>query len=217
MEGLSNFVSVVATILAGWETVLILAVLLILMAAKFAPLLLKQESDKLSDLLRDQLILWVAQGFGSGCVPWAPGLFGSLVGMVWFLVLVQTDHIGLFFGGTFLGLALSVWLCGAAEKILKQTDPPSVVLDEIAAMPICFTAWVVNAWLRTHALPPPESFFTRQTGVTTLIVFVLFRLFDVIKPPPIRQSQKLPGGWGVTLDDVLAAVCVALLTLLALH
>lgn len=216
MEGPANFDPVMAAILAGWEVVLIIAVVLILLGAKL-PELLKQEGDKLSDRLRDQLIVWVAQGFGSGRIPGAPGLFGSLLGMIWFLMLVQTDHIGLFFGGILLGLALSVWLCGAAEKILKQTDPPSIVLDEIAAMPICFTPWVVNAWLRTHALPPPESFFTRETWMTTLIVFVLFRLFDVIKPPPIRQSQKLPGGWGVTLDDVLAAVCVALLTLLALR
>ena len=46
------------------------------------------------------------------------------------------------------------------------------------------------------------------------VLFALFRAFDILKPPPIHQSQRLPGGWGVTVDDVLAAVCVALLSVL---
>jgi phosphatidylglycerophosphatase A len=134
--------------------------------------------------------------------------------MLWFLILLTTGNFWAYLAGTVCGLGLSVWLCGAAERILRQTDPPSVVLDEIAALPVCFSAWVAAIWLRSDQLPSPESFFTARTWLPTLIVFVLFRLFDVLKPWPVRQSQQLPGGWGVSIDDVLAAAYVALITLL---
>ncbi len=111
------------------------------------------------------------------------------------------------------GLGLSVWLCGAAEKILQQTDPPSVVLDEITALPVCFLPWTASVWFHQGFLPPPEHFFRSTNVAITAAIFVLFRVFDVLKPWPIRQSQRLPGGWGVTVDDFLAALCVALIIL----
>jgi phosphatidylglycerophosphatase A len=163
------------------------------------------------------LILWIAQGFGAGRLPFAPGLFGSLVGLLWFGLLLWTGNLWLYLAGTLLGLALSVWLCGVAERILQQTDPSSVVLDEIIALPICFLPWITTDWFRGHQLPSLPSFFAARTWGPTLIIFVLFRLFDVLKPWPVRQSQALPGGWGVTVDDVLAAIYVALVSLLFLR
>lgn len=154
------------------------------------------------------LILWLAQGFGVGRIPFAPGTFGSVVGLAWFALLLATGNFWLYVAGLALGIGLSVWLCGAAEKILQQTDPSSVVLDEIAAMPLCFMAWVATDWFRRGHLPEPESFFTSPNWGFTAFVFVLFRFFDILKPWPVRQSQKLPGGWGVTVDDLLAAVYV---------
>ena len=111
------------------------------------------------------------------------------------------------------GLALSVWLCGAAEKILKQTDPSSVVLDEMAALPLCFLPSIATEWFRMNQMPAIENFFGARAWGQTAVLFVLFRLFDVLKPWPIRQSQRLHGGWGVTIDDVLAAIYVALISL----
>ena len=67
---------------------------------------------------------------------------------------------------------------------------------------------------KNGALPPPEVFFSGRGWLQTLTVFGLFRFFDVLKPWPVRQSQSLPGGWGVTIDDVLAAVYVNLTGLL---
>jgi phosphatidylglycerophosphatase A len=160
------------------------------------------------------IILWLAQGFGVGRIPFAPGTFGSAVGFLWVLVLVRIGNFWLYLAGLILGVFLSIWLSGAAEKILKRTDPPSVVLDEIAAMPLCFLVWVAGAWFRSGQLPAPESFVSSQNWFRTVIVFVLFRFFDIAKPWPVRQSQKLPGGWGVTVDDLLAALYVAALTLL---
>ena len=94
--------------------------------------------------VKEEITLFVAQGFGVGRIPFAPGTFGSLVGLAWFALLLTGYNLWAYFGGTLLGLALSVWLCGAAERILGKKDPGSVVLDEIAAMPVCFLPWVID-------------------------------------------------------------------------
>ena len=159
--------------------------------------------------------LWIAQGFGVGRIPLAPGTFGSVVGMLWFGLLLMPHSLWLFAAGTIAGIALSVWLCDVAEKALGQKDPGSVVLDEIAALPVCFVAWVgILLWKAGGAMPPFTHFFSAQTWPLTLGVFVACRFFDIAKPWPVRQSQCLPGGWGITIDDVLAAVYVNLVVLL---
>src|SRR5262249_7453024 len=94
------------------------------------------------------------------------------------------------------------------EKLLNRKDPGSVVLDEIAAIPVCFIGWIVLVMRHSDSLPAPGYFFSHSTWLPTLGVFAAFRLFDVIKPWPVRQSQSLPGGWGITVDDLLAAVYV---------
>lgn len=158
-------------------------------------------------------LLWLAQGFGSGRIPVAPGTFGSVVGLGWFALLLLTGNLWLFLGGTLLGLALSVWVCGVGEKILQQTDPGSIVMDEIAAIPLCFAGWVVWLACQVPGFPPPEHFFSREKLLPTLGVFAAFRFFDVLKPWPVKQSQSLSGGWGVTVDDALAAVYVNVVVL----
>jgi phosphatidylglycerophosphatase A len=155
----------------------------------------------------NSFVLWVAQGFGAGRIPFAPGTFGSLIGLLWFFVLLRTGNFWLYLLGTLLGLALSVWLCGKAERILNQTDPGSIVLDEITAMPLCFVVTIGVPWFQRHELPTPSWPFLA-------ILFALFRIFDIAKPWPIRRSQKLPGGWGVTVDDALAALYVAAVSLI---
>lgn len=154
------------------------------------------------------LILFVAQGFGVGRIPIAPGTFGSLIGLLWFFLLVQTGNVWCYAAGTLLGLALSVWLCGKAEKILNQTDPGSIVLDEIAAIPLCFASWIAANCVDGHWLFA-NDFLNPRHRWWVMVIFLLFRFFDIVKPWPIRQSQRLPGGWGVTADDILAAVYVA--------
>jgi phosphatidylglycerophosphatase A len=159
--------------------------------------------------------LWIAQGFGIGRIPVAPGTFGSLVGLLWFGLLLLTGRLWLFVVGTVAGIALSVWLCGVAEHRLGQKDPASVVLDEIAAVPVCFFGWLVLLVGTAGSLPAPAYFFSAQTWPLTLGVFVACRVFDIAKPWPVRQSQSLPAGWGITMDDVLAAIYVNLVVLLA--
>lgn len=170
-----------------------------------------EESRRLNRLA---FIVWVAQGFGAGTFPLAPGTVGSLIGLLWFALLLASGNLWVFVVATFGGICFSVWACGAAERILRQTDPGSVVLDEITAMPLCFWGWIAIRLWHGKALADLDAFFSRQTWPLTLGVFAIFRFFDVVKPWPIRQSQRLPGGWGVTVDDVLAAGYVNVVVLL---
>jgi phosphatidylglycerophosphatase A len=240
VEGDAIANTALATFLASWEIVLIVAIVLILLGATHLPgrrdglkrgfdefrKASKEAHDEIREAInpgispkesrriaRMSFVLWLSQGLGIGRIPFGPGTFGSLAGLIWFAFLLQTGNFWIYLTGTLCGLALSVWLCGAAEKILRQADPSSVVLDEIAALPLCFLAWVASEWFRNAQLPPVEGFFNARTWVQTAILFVLFRLFDILKPWPIRRSQRLPGGWGVTIDDVLAATYVALISL----
>ena len=153
-----------------------------------------------------------------GRLPVAPGTFGSLAGLLWWALLLRAGSLWLLLLLLLAGLALAVWLCGVGEKTLRQTDPASVVLDEIAALPVCFLPFAVADWTRHGRLPDLDFFFTGRGWWLTLLGFALFRLFDILKPPPVRQSQRLPGGWGIVVDDVLAAAYVALgMTLVAIR
>lgn len=159
------------------------------------------------------LVLWLAQGFGSGRAPFAPGTFGSLAGLLWFFLLLEVPS-GLFYVGALVfGIALSVLIGTQAEKLLGEKDPSSVVIDEIVAVPLCFAIWVSILFFEEGRWPTAEYFFRVKTWPWTLGVFVAFRFFDVVKPWPVRQSQALPRGWGVTVDDVLAALYVNLCVL----
>jgi phosphatidylglycerophosphatase A len=161
-----------------------------------------------------RLGLFVAQGFGTGRCPKAPGTLGTLLGLPWLVVLLLPGSLWLFLLGILAGLALSVWLCGLAEKVLGVTDPGSVVLDEITAFPICLVPLVVSHWLTVGSLPAWQELFAGKGLVMTALCFLAFRVLDITKPWPIRCSQRLPGGWGVTVDDVLAAAGVALVSLI---
>ena len=170
---------------------------------------------KFNKQMKNRFIVWLAQGFGVGRIPFAPGTFGSLVGLVWFGVLLIPRSFEFYVGGMLAGFTLSVWICGEAEKILKQKDPGSIVLDEIVAIPLCFF-WVIgiSGWM-----PSVENLWQLDGPIGlpwTLAVFAAFRLFDIWKPWPVRQSQHLPGGWGVTVDDLLAAVYVNLFVVIFL-
>ncbi len=158
--------------------------------------------------------LWIAQGFGVGRIPVAPGTFGSLVGVLWFGLLLMTGSLWLFTAGTIAGIALSVWLCGAAEKAWgKRTPAPWCWMKLRRCRFVSSPGWQ-SCFGRPARCRPSRYFFSARTWPLTLGVFVAFRFFDVAKPWPVRQSQSLPGGWGVTIDDVLAAVYVNVVVLL---
>lgn len=155
----------------------------------------------------DRVALWVAEGFGVGKIPIAPGTFGSLLGIGWVALLLVPGQLWIYAAGCLVGVSSSVFFCGRAERVLGKTDPGSVVLDEIAAMPVCFAGWV---WMREMAGTASLGLFDSSNLTGVAAIFAAFRVFDVVKPWPVRQSQSLPGGWGVTTDDVLAGVYVNL-------
>ncbi len=157
--------------------------------------------------------LWVAQGFGVGRISVAPGTFGSFVGLGWYSLLLIPGHFWCLVLGIVLGIGMSVWLCGFGEELLGKKDPSSVVLDEVAAVPVCFISWIGLRLWKTGAMPSLDYFFSKAHWLPVLGVVLAFRLFDIWKPWPVRQSQSLPGGWGITIDDLLAAVYVNLVVL----
>jgi phosphatidylglycerophosphatase A len=158
--------------------------------------------------------LWIAQGFGVGRIPFAQGTFGSVVGLAWFALLLCARSWLVFALGVTASAGLSVWLCGEAEQKLSKKDPPSVVLDEIIAIPLCFVTAMVYAMAQHQSWPAPAYFFAAPHATITAGVFLLFRLFDIWKPWPVRQSQMFAGGLGITIDDLLAAGYVNLVVCL---
>jgi phosphatidylglycerophosphatase A len=191
-----------------WEILLLLALVTVLLASRRLVRLGRAGAEATHPFL-----LWAAQGFGLGRIPWAPGTFGSLGGLLWLMVSLNSGSVLVFVLAQLAAIAFSVRACGVAERVLRQKDPGSVVLDEIVAVPLCFLSWIGIVFARTGALPAAEYFFSRDTAWFTLGVFALFRLFYISKPWPVRGSQALPGGWGVTVDDLLAAGYVSLVVL----
>ena len=129
----------------------------------------------------------------------APGTWGSVAGLFYFTVLFYPlGPFGLLLLSA-IGAYVAVALCGEAELRLGRRDPGEVILDEMVAMPLCFIGWqhVAAVW---------------PNWVIFLAGFGLFRLFDIAKPFGIRRLQNLPGGWGVVVDDLAAALaaCVVL-------
>ena len=153
--------------------------------------------------MKSKLIVWIAQGFGVGRIPFAPGTWGSVLGVVWWWILLL-GGLQTYVVLTVAAVLLSVPVCAAAERILGQKDPGSVVLDEIVAMPLVWMPVLLlslNDW--SHL---PWQILHGSGLWKTAAGFVAFRVFDIWKPWPIRASQRLNGGWGVVADDVLAAL-----------
>jgi len=129
----------------------------------------------------------------------APGTWGSAVGLIWWVLIVQTLAVprGWIHEICFNGLVVlaAVFICGAAAALLKKKDPSEVILDEMAAMPLVFLA---NTSLANSGSLMGWAFL--------LLGFGLFRFFDILKPLGIRWVENLPSGWGIVMDDVLAAI-----------
>ncbi len=128
----------------------------------------------------------------------APGTWGSAVGLLWWAVVVKNlvQPRGLVHEICFDGLVIlaAIFLCGAAAALLKKKDPSEVILDEMGARPLVFF-FNKNLFLGT-----------KLGFVTVLLGFGLFRFFDIVKPFGIRWIEKAPGGIGIVLDDVFAAI-----------
>ncbi len=147
----------------------------------------------------DRRLLWLAEGFGTGRLKPGPGTWGTFVGLAWHAFLVWLLPPWAWAAVVVVVTFLAVPICSRAEKILGKEDPGSVVLDEIVAVPWCFAGAVLF-----HVVP-----MVQIPWAMWVAVFIGFRFFDIVKPPPIRQLQAFPNGWGVVVDDVAAAIATA--------
>ncbi len=146
--------------------------------------------------------MFLATGFWAGRIPWAPGTWGALWGLPLTWAIRQIHQPWIEIGVTVLLCIVGIPICTAAvRKYGGVKDPGSIVLDEIFSMPIVF--WFVS----DVALRSP---------VIWIAGFALHRLFDITKPPPARQLERLPEGTGIMADD-WAAAAFACLALHALH
>jgi len=140
---------------------------------------------------RPRALVSIATCGPTGYFPVAPGTAGSALGL---LLVVVAGRLPLSRPWLIAGLAtlatvvfaLGVWAAGRAEKHFRRTDPGQVVIDEVVGQMIAFLGRPDARWK------------------WLLAGFVLFRVFDVIKPFPARRAEHVAGGWGIMLDDLVA-------------
>ncbi len=135
------------------------------------------------EIFKTKLTEIIASCFYIGYIPGAPGTYGSLFALLLisqFEILTNIFSIILFI---LIGLIFSTLM----EKQSKKRDDQRIIIDEFAGMLITF--YLV-----------PINFLYLVLG------FVLFRLYDIFKPYPIKKLQKLPAGWGIMVDDILAGI-----------
>ncbi|MEP7704202.1 phosphatidylglycerophosphatase A [Paraglaciecola sp. 25GB23A] len=131
---------------------------------------------------------FLAFGFGSGLAPKAPGTFGTLAAIPLAVLLSFYCPLPIYIGLCVLFSVVGVWICGHTANDMQVHDDSSIVWDEVAGMMITLVA-VPLSWQ------------------TVLAGFILFRLFDIIKPWPISYLDKhVHGGFGIMADDVLAGI-----------
>ena len=148
--------------------------------------------------MRSRLSHWIGLGFGSGLSPVAPGTVGTLWAWLSFAVFdlwLEPLHWAILLPIAFV---VGIWACGRTSSDLGVSDHGAIVWDEIVAF------WLV-------------LLFVPGGWAMQLLAFVLFRFFDIVKPPPIRHyDAKLQSGFGAMFDDLLAAgytlLALALLT-----
>lgn len=147
---------------------------------------------------RERAVLFLATGFFVGTIPFAPGTFGSIIGLpVCFLISRLNIFLSLLW--TLLFIFFAIWVAGAAVRILNKEDPGEIVIDEIAGLIVTFAG-----------VP-----FTVKTAI---VGFVIFRAFDILKPFPIRTlEERVAGGPGVVLDDVMAGIYSNIILRLVIH
>lgn len=141
----------------------------------------------------------MATGAGAGYIPRAPGTAGTLVAIPLSLLLnrLAADSLPLALLTLAAVIAVGFWSADRAEAIFGEKDAPRIVIDEIAGF-----------MLANFAAPESVS--------AIIAAFILFRFFDIIKPYPARRAERMPGGIGVVMDDLVAGVYSLLVVRLAM-
>ena len=132
--------------------------------------------------------LCIVTGGYSGLIPIAPGTAGSAVGVFLVWALYPICGISIQIALSIAIGALGIWLSDAAQHHFKRSDPGQIVIDEIAG--VFFTMIAIPI-----------------TGSSLLYGFVLFRIFDIAKPPPAKYfDTRLKNGWGIMMDDIVSGI-----------
>lgn len=152
-----------------------------------------------SDTRRPELANLISTWFGCGYSPFAPGTAGSAAALA--IAIVLHEYAGFSWWHFLLMAAVlfgpAVRAASITAEAVARKDPSIVVVDEVIGQ------WVSLAGVQ------------RLNWKSYLAAFILFRLFDIWKPPPVRQLEALPGGLGINADDVMAGVYAALVLFLA--
>ncbi|MDR2560494.1 MAG: phosphatidylglycerophosphatase A [Holophagales bacterium] len=159
---------------------------------------------------------WAATGLWSGKLNPAPGTWGSLAGWgAWFVVIYIIRFLPaiafecILAAATLLLVFVSVKASGMVARQVGESDPSYIVCDEWAGM------WIALWPTRHEAELAMDSGGWKLAFSGMLVAFLLFRVFDIWKPWPICKLEALPGGWGITLDDVAAGVYAAIVLTVA--
>ena len=140
----------------------------------------------------DYLALTIAT-CGVGYLPLMPGTFGSVVGVVIFLLLVQRMSLVVLVVLIAVITIAGIWAASRTEELSGRKDPGKVVVDEVAGQMIALLPLTIYA----------------VTPLAVMISFMLFRFFDIVKPYPAGRLEGLKGGFGIMCDDLVAGVYAA--------
>jgi phosphatidylglycerophosphatase A len=186
---------------------------------------------------KPRFALFIATVCGLGYIPIAPGTFGSLAGVLlvtlpfWTAIVITwiSGGFGIAEGGTLdpillvhilvtlAAAVIGVWSANRAAAFWREKDPQRVVVDEVSGQHLAIVlGCAVPVWWR----PAVAAWGTSSLGLITmhsalnwkylLLGFILFRAFDIWKPFPARQAERLPGGWGIMADDWVAGIYAAI-------
>ena len=154
--------------------------------------------------LRNAIVDLVATFFYSGKSKFAPGTCGSIAGLIAGMPIMHYLGRNVLLGVTILTFPIFTYVADLYAKRVKKDDPSEVVIDEVSGM------WLSMYFYTYHQVRAEDTYATCSIKYM-LLAFLLFRVFDIWKPWPIRAIDKnLKGGFGIMMDDVVAAFFVGL-------
>ena len=158
-----------------------------------------------ADML-DRIVYWLGLGLGSGLPRRAPGTWGTVGGLIIAIPLLSLGFVP-FLIITILSCVIGSWICGLTSELMGGHDNPHIVWDEWAGM------WLTLLPLSYMGIADGnfwQNIAQTSSIVAIIIAFILFRFFDIIKPPPIGWAdKKVAGGLGIMLDDIIAGIMAA--------
>jgi len=162
-------------------------------------------TDFIMRLLPDKWVVPICTCGPVGYWGKAPGTNGTVLGVILYTLLFHS--VSFWFQVFFLGLLsyLAILICEEGEKRMMKRDPGEMIIDEVIAVPLCFLG--MNTLMAS----------TGHVWAYMLGGFVIFRVFDILKPFGIKKIQELPGGQGVVVDDLAAALATNLSLYIIVH